>query len=441
MRAEAILRILAWFVVLVLVGAAVFLWLARRPAIPENPSAASQAFPAATIARGADLAAVGNCVACHTKPGEPAFAGGLDIPTPFGEIYSTNITPDPETGIGNWSLDAFRRAMREGVDRAGNHLYPAFPYDQYTRVSDDDIAALYAYLMTRPAVRREDTPNRLVFPLGFRPILAGWKLLFLDKGELPPRDDKSDQWNRGAYLTEGLGHCAGCHTPRNAFGALDDNRHFDGGEAEGWQAVALNASNPAPVPWTQETLQQYLRQGWNQTHGVAAGPMAEVTANLRFLPDADIEAMAVYLLDQMGSRAPRVTDRADAPAGRGAEIYAATCAQCHDAGKPQPFGGLPLSQSTPVNAPHPQNVVNLVMFGLPPADGEAAPIMPGFGNALNDADMVALLGYLRARFSAAPAWQGLDRIVGDTRSGRYRVTTLPANGIERGPANVNAKGD
>ncbi|MBA4489835.1 cytochrome c [Paracoccus sp. S1E-3] len=440
MRAEGILRLLAGLVVLAVLGLAAFLLLARRAEIAPDASAATREFAPELVARGADLAAVGNCVACHTEPGEPAFAGGFDLPTPFGDIFSTNITPDPETGIGNWSLDAFRRAMRQGVDREGNHLYPAFPYDQYTRISDADIEALYAYLMTRPAIRREDTPNELIFPLGFRPVLAGWKFLFFDEGERPVQSDKSEDWNRGAYLAEGLGHCSGCHTPRNAFGALAESRHFDGGEAEGWQAVALNAANPAPIPWTEDSLYQYLHQGWNETHGIAAGPMAEVTANLRFLPDADVRAMAVYLMDQMGTREPRVTDRADLAADRGAELYAGICAQCHEDSKPLSFGGVALSQSTPVSAPHPQNLVNLVMFGLPPADGEAAPIMPPFADALDDADMVTLLTYLRARFSAAPAWQGLDRIVRDTRSGEYPVTTLPPNGIERGPANVNAAG-
>src|SRR5688500_2049759 len=226
------LRIIAAIVVvagLVLFGLAAFAW---RSEIPAEEVAEATQFDPALIEKGAQLAAVGNCIACHTVPGSKAFAGGLAVPTPFGTIYSTNITPDPETGIGRWSETAFIRAMREGVDREGNHLYPAFPYDHYTRVTDEDNSALYAYLMTREPVAATSPENELRFPLGFLPLLAGWKLLFFEEGVFQPNPEQSEEWNRGAYLAEGLGHCGSCHTPRNRLGALDEDRHYAGGEAE-----------------------------------------------------------------------------------------------------------------------------------------------------------------------------------------------------------------
>ncbi len=218
------LRVAIGIVAVIFVAAAAFLLFAWRSEIPEDTAAAEARFAPELVAKGAQLAALGNCIACHTVPGRPAFAGGLALPTPFGTIYSTNITPDRETGIGGWSAAAFERAMREGVDREGSHLYPAFPYEHFTRVSADDNRALYAFLMTRVAVEAEAPENDLPFPLKFRPLLAGWKLLFLDSGEREPDPGQSDAWNRGRYLAEGLATVArairpAIHSaPRNATG-------------------------------------------------------------------------------------------------------------------------------------------------------------------------------------------------------------------------------
>ncbi len=234
---------------LVVVGAGGFVALAWRSEIADPTRRRAKHEPRRGEA-GAELAAVGNCVVCHTAPGGRPFAGGLALPTPFGTIYSTNITPDPETGIGRWSEAAFQRSMREGVDRQGRHLYPAFPYDHYTRVSDEDNRALYAYLMTREPVSAEPPANELPFPLNVRMVLAGWKLLFLREGAYEPDPAQSAEWNRGAYLAEGLGHCGACHSPRNAFGAVKTGEdHLAGGESEGWTAYALNHASPAPIPW------------------------------------------------------------------------------------------------------------------------------------------------------------------------------------------------
>lgn len=211
-------------------------------AVPPDP----RAFPVPLIERGATLAMIGDCVVCHTAERGVPYAGGRPLATPFGTLYATNITPDQATGIGSWSFAAFRRAMREGISRDGSHLYPALPYEHFTHVTDDDLMALYAFLMTRRAIRAPAPHNELVFPLGFRPLLAGWNLLFLHRGPFVAKPGESAEWNRGAYLVEGLGHCGGCHTPRNLAGGEERHRAFAGGVAEGWNAPALDPSNRSP---------------------------------------------------------------------------------------------------------------------------------------------------------------------------------------------------
>jgi mono/diheme cytochrome c family protein len=448
MRGWKILGLVA-AAILVCAGIA-FAALAWRPEIAAV-DVATTTFDPALVQKGAELAAVGNCIACHTVPGSKAFAGGLELPTPFGTIHSTNITPDPETGIGTWSEAAFVRAMREGVDRQGRHLYPAFPYDHFTHVTDEDNQALYAYLMTRAPVKATPPANDLMFPLQIRPLLAVWKLLYLDDGPFQPDPKRSEEWNRGAYLAEGLGHCGACHTPRNWLGAEDTSRHFEGGEAEGWVAYAIDETSPAPTPWDKPALAFFLRNGWHEKHGVSRGPMAEVTGNLAGLPESDITAIADYVAALMGERETQ-RQAAEEPgsamaeaavrggtAAQGAAIYDSACAMCHDSGRPPPFGGLDFRLSTAVNAPNPQNIVNVTLFGLPPADGEASAVMPGFAATLNDQQIADLLAYMRQRFSGKPAWEGVAEMARRTRSGEYKVAIRPADGIERAPQNVGAK--
>jgi mono/diheme cytochrome c family protein len=429
-------------------GLAAYGW---RPAIdPVDPPAAAS-FDPALVRTGAELASVGNCGTCHTAPGGKPFAGGLPLPTPFGTIFTTNITPDPETGIGRWSEAAFQRAMREGVDREGRHLYPAFPYDHFTLVTDADNRALYAFLMTRQPVSARAPANDLPFPLNQRFVLAGWKLLFLQPGPYRPDPAHDAEWNRGAYLAEGLAHCGACHTPRNLLGAEETSRRFAGGDAEGWHAVPIGSGSPAPVPWTQESLFQYLRAGWHGQHGTAQGPMGPVADSLAEVPEADVRAIAGYVASVMGQPDAGARKRGDTlmaatadPAGpgtrpqsagsqtvapaasapeAGAAIYAATCAACHESGRPSPFGGLDLRLSSAVTGDSPANLIRIIRQGVPAQSGAQGPIMPGFAAALSDRQLTALAGYLRGRFGGdRPAWSGLDSAIRAARDGEVAAS-------------------
>ena len=290
--------------VLLVGGAAAAFAIAWRPAMGAIDPSTKQSFDPALVKRGRELAALGNCNSCHTVRGGKNFAGGLPVPTPFGTVFSSNITPDPETGIGRWPEEAFRRAMRAGVDREGRHLYPTFPYDHFTNVSDDDDRALYAFLMMREPVRAPGRQNQLSFPFDQRTVIAGWKLLFLRAGAYKPDTKKSAEWNCGAYLVEGLAHCGACHTPRNALGAERTTASFAGGDVDNWQAYPINAQSPAPVPWDADALYAYLRDGFQPDHGTARGPMAEVVSNLSSVPASDVRAIATYMADVFGVPSP-----------------------------------------------------------------------------------------------------------------------------------------
>jgi mono/diheme cytochrome c family protein len=422
---------------LVIAGVAATFAIIWRPAIATIEPPSPQSFDAALVRHGRDLAAIGNCNDCHTLRGGKDFAGGVAVPTPFGTIYSSNITPDTETGIGRWSEAAFRRAMRSGVNRDGQHLYPTFPYDHFTNVSDTDDRALYAYLMTRPPVHAPARENQLSFPLDQRFVIAGWKLLFLRHGSYQPDPAHSPEWNRGAYLVEGLAHCGACHTPRNGLGAERASAQFAGADVENWYAYAINGQSPAPVPWDADALFTYLRQGWQGDHGVARGPMAEVVANLSSVPDGDIHAIATYMADVFGAPTPERRRRADEvlaqansgiavsqasdPGAAGAAIYAATCAGCHESDRALPYGGINLALSTALSGPDARNAANIILSGVRPSEEERGPIMPGFATSMSDDQVAALLTYLRARFSKQPAWAGIVTTIADAR----RSQTVP----------------
>ncbi len=415
---------LAGLAVLCCVGAVALAW---RPAIA--PVAPPTAFDPAIVVKGAQLAAIGDCAVCHAAPDGQAYAGGAPLATPFGQVYASNITPDPDSGIGAWSLAAFRRTMQQGVDRTGGFLYPAFPYNHYTHVTDADVAAIYAFLMTRQPVRAQAPDTHLPFPLDIRPLMAGWNLLFLDRGPLAPDPARDADWNRGRYLVEGLGHCQACHSPHDALGAEEAGHAYAGGLADGWEGPGLTAaSSPAAIPWTADAVYRFLRHGLDAQHAAAAGPMGQVSHDLSAVPEADVRAMSVYIASITGAPDPareqRVAARAAAaqtpPAAlantEGAVIFAGACAGCHGAGAPMMLGGRPsLALGSSVTAPTPRNATQTILYGLQPQPGERGPWMPGFASTLSDAQIAAVLRYLRARFADRPVWTGLDAAVHDIR--------------------------
>jgi len=374
-----------------------------------------QRFPREQVTKGAELAHLGNCLGCHTTEGGKPYAGGTPIKTPFGTIYGTNITPDPDTGIGRWPLVAFSRAMREGVDREGRHLYPAFPYDHFTKVTDDDIAALYAFLMTREPVRQENRANRVPVP---RAAVGLWKSRYFTPGVYQPDAARSAEWNRGAYLVQGLGHCGACHTPRNKLGAEEKDAAFAGGEVEGWHAPALNARSPSPVPWAADTLQSYLRRGIAEQHTVSAGPMQEVTHDLSHVSDEALRAIATYVVsldtrseEQRRRHAEAALERArKVKAIQGNAVYDGACADCHNRGRAEEGGALELPLGTALTIPTPRNLAYIIRDGIVPPEGERGSWMPAFAGMLTDEQLTDLLNYLRA-LSGEPAWPDVAREV------------------------------
>ena len=388
-------------------------WFGAQRAPQAAEAATPAAFDRSQVVRGAALAALGNCRTCHTADGGSAYAGGKPLQTPFGTIYSTNLTPDPETGIGRWSAEDFRRAMHEGVSRRGRHLYPAFPYDHFTRVTDEDVAAIYAFVMTRDPVRARRPSNRLVFPANVRPLLGVWKFLYFEPGRFVAQAGHTAEWNRGAYLVEGLAHCGACHTPRNAAGAEKKDEPLSGGEAEGWHAPALAGASQAPVPWTTQTLYAYLRKGFDVDHGLAAGPMAPVADSLATVPETDVRAIAVYLADFAGApqppKATAATRAASDGDAAGAMVFSGACATCHHANDAIPgVRPVPLAVTSSVNDPTPRNALRIVSEGLHPDSGEPGAMMPAFAGELTDAQIVAVVQYLRAHFSDRPPWNDVD---------------------------------
>jgi mono/diheme cytochrome c family protein len=413
--------------------------LAAHGALPERPPGLV-AFDAATVQRGAALAALGDCASCHTATFGAPYAGGVALATPFGTIHGTNITPEAETGIGRWSEAAFVRAMRDGVDRAGEQLYPAFPYDHFTHASDDDLHALYAFLMTRDPVHAPNVANALRFPFGFRPLIAGWKLLFLERGpEAAAGPMQNEAWNRGAYLVRSLGHCGACHTPRNALGAEQRSREFAGGTAEGWYAPALDEHSPSPLPWSVDELTEYLRTGIAGDHAIAAGPMQEVVASLARAPLDDVRAIATYVASRLGAAQPAQQARAAAARDRlargapaapsadaaqsdaaalalGRAVYVGACAECHDRGRAiASNSALQLPLAIAVYDPDPRSLLRIVRDGIAPPPAEPGRFMPAFGTSLSDDQLAALLTYLRASAAAAPPWPDLAAHVRESK--------------------------
>ncbi|MGB9116488.1 c-type cytochrome, partial [Bradyrhizobium sp.] len=413
------------------IAAAALPWRSIAPIARPNASV----FSLATIERGRQLAALGDCAVCHTDINGTVNAGGRAIETPFGAIYSTNITPDVETGIGAWSYPAFERAMREGIHRDGRQLYPAFPYTHFAKTTDADMQALYAYLMAQAPVRADNRAPALAFPFNWRPLMAGWNALFHRGEAFAPDATKSALWNRGAYLVEGLGHCGACHSPRNALGAEKANAYLAGGFAEGWEAPPLTSLSHAPVPWNEDELFAYLRSGESRYHGVAAGPMAPVVKELNALPDEDIRAMAIYLSsfnetaiskpkqDALAARLESLTGaRAASGSGVGLRLYEGACAVCHQVGGPPLFGSRPsLALNSNLHATVPDNLIQVVLHGIASPVSSDLGYMPAFEDSMTDDQLAELVAYLRRQFAPEkPAWTGVQAAISRIRQGISR---------------------
>jgi nicotinate dehydrogenase subunit B len=408
------------------VAAAVLPWRSIAPIARPDASV----FSAETIARGRELAALGDCAACHTSANGTINAGGRPIETPFGMIYSTNITPDPETGIGAWSYPAFERAMREGIHRDGRHLYPAFPYSHFAKATDADLQALYAHLMAQAPVRADTPKNTLAFPFNWRPLIAGWNALFHQSGVFEADPKQSAMWNRGAYLVEGLGHCGACHSPRNALGAEIETAYLAGGFAEGWEAPPLTSLSHAPIPWSEDELFAYLRSGESRFHGVAAGPMAPVVKELATLPDQDIRAMAVYLgsfnetalgkptQEALAAKLESMTaTRAVSASAVGARLYEGACAVCHAVGGAPLFGSRPsLALNSNLHAAVPDNLIQVILHGIASPASSDLGYMPAFKDSLTNDQVAELVAYLRQQFAPEkPPWTDVHAAVSRAR--------------------------
>jgi mono/diheme cytochrome c family protein len=385
--------------------AALVAWLNVRGEDPVESSALTPVTPGhEAITRGAYLARVGNCAACHTDRGGAPYAGGKGIATPFGTVYATNLTPDKETGIGQWSAAEFWRAMHNGRSRDGRLLYPAFPYPDFARVTREDSDALYAYLRSVPPVQQVNREHDLRFPYNLQASLAVWRALFFSPKKFEADTTKSADWNRGAYLVRGLGHCQACHAPRNAFGATSRDFELSGGliPMQGWYAPSLASTKEAGVQaWSVEETMNLLKTGATP-HGATMGPMAEVVfGSTQYMQDADLRAIATFL-EEIPERQPpaaaplKVSSELKA---LGARLYDANCAQCH--GK-KGEGSAPaypaLASHRTATMASPANLVKVIIHGgfAPTTAGNPRPYgMPPFGQALNDTDIAALASFVR----------------------------------------------
>ncbi|WBS05879.1 cytochrome c [Pseudoduganella sp. SL102] len=402
----------------------------RAPAV-QRP-AATQPAQSALIERGKYLAQAGDCIACHTVPGAKIFSGNRPMPTPFGTLFAPNITPDPETGIGRWTAEEFYQMMHTGRGRDGKLLYPAMPFASYTKVTRADCDAIFAYLRSVPPVRLVTREHDLRFPYNNRNLLIGWRTLYFQEGEYQPNRAKSAEWNRGAYLVEGLGHCAMCHTPINALGGSSQQEAFRGGliPMQNWYAPSLTSNKEAGLGnWALKDIMDLLQVGVSN-RGTVYGPMAEVTYNsLQHMTDDDIRAMAVYLKSLPSDEPPRPAPtnaplRADANQmfSEGRRIYADKCASCHGAeGKGKLPHYPPLANNQSIIMTSAVNPVRMVLNGGYPPGTKKNPMpygMPPFAHELSDGEIAAVVTYIRN------AWGNRAGAVGTRDVNALRSATI-----------------
>jgi mono/diheme cytochrome c family protein len=388
------------------------------------------------IERGRYLVAVGDCVACHTQAGGVPFAGGRPVSTPFGTVLSANLTPDQATGVGRYTVDTFYRALHEGIDHEGRHLYPAFPYNNYTNVTREDADAMYGYLRTLAPVQHDVDRNQLKFPFNVRESMLVWNWLFLDKGPLRADSSKSAEWNRGAYLVEGLGHCEACHTPRNVLGGPKHDQAFSGGAFDTWFAPDITPNLRTGIGgWSRDALIEFFRSGLN-VHSAASGEMGEVVAfSTSQMNDADVSAVIAYLGDRpVSTEARPATAPTRSVMLQGQAIWQDACSACHrmDArGEPRYFP--PLKNDANLQQSDPTTVIHYILAGAQHRPTERAPTplsMPAFAWKLDDAQVAAVATYARNNWgNAAPA------VTGDQVAALRRKLT-PGDAVDRRPADA-----
>ncbi|WP_038383244.1 MULTISPECIES: c-type cytochrome [Bradyrhizobium] len=398
---------------------------------PIAASAQQKAADPAVLAKGEYLARAGDCIACHTAREGKTFAGGLPMKTPFGTLYTSNITPDPQTGIGTWTSDQFYQMMHNGRFPDGGLVYPAMPFASYTKVTREDSDAIYAYLRTVPPVRQLNKPHDLTFPFNNRSLILGWRTLFFREGEFKPDPTKSAEWNRGNYLVEGLGHCGMCHTPINALGGSKQSQAFEGGliPMQYWYAPSLTSNKETGLgDWTIEEIVDYLRKGVS-AKGAVYGPMAEVVYNsLQYLNDDDVRAMAVYLkgLAQGGPPEKASTSLPSAESSLllsfGKSIYDRDCASCHGAvGQGMPPDYPPLAGNQSIQMVSAVNPIRMVLNGGYPPGTSGNPMphgMPPFAQKLSDDEVAAVVTYIRT------AWGNRGEPVSARQANELRAATL-----------------
>ncbi|MFJ7567162.1 c-type cytochrome [Herminiimonas sp. NPDC097707] len=407
MKRKYVWRTLA-LLLTVLIIAAIWLILGNRNPDLDQPSV-PPANPDEQIRQGEYLARIGNCMSCHTARGGESYAGGRAVPTPFGNIYTSNLTPDAETGLGKWSNADFWQAMHDGKSKDGSLLYPAFPYTNYTRVTRADSDAIFAYLQTLPTVQKKNIAPELRFPYDNRALLYVWRALYFRPGQYANEDKQSVEWNRGAYLAQGLGHCSACHSPRDSFGGTDMKSELGGGMIPvlNWYAPPLNGDKETSLGnWEVEHLAALMKTGVAPQRSVS-GPMAEVVAgSLQHMHKDDAHALAGYLksLPQQ-SAAPLVAaetmreESKQAMIDAGAKLYEDQCISCHQAsGKGVPSIYPALAGSRAITTPVATNAIRMVLYGgyAPSTGGNPRPYgMPPFGQSMTDEEVAAVVTYIR----------------------------------------------
>jgi mono/diheme cytochrome c family protein len=382
-----------------------------------NPSGVPATLAQASlIKKGEYLAKAADCLVCHTAKGGEAYAGGFAFVLPFGTLYSTNITPDKTTGIGNYTDAQFLAAVHRGVRADGANLYPAMPYTSYTYMTDADALAIKAYLFSLAPIDSPNKPNVLAFPFNQRWAMGVWSALFNANERFKPDADKSPEWNRGAYVAEALAHCGECHTPRNLAFALNNRKKFGGALTAGWRAYNISSDKASGVgAWHDEELIAYLARGHATGHGSAAGPMGEaVDESFSQLAPEDVQAIVAYLRsvpssvssDLPGTLAPAAPDsykegRTTAES-RGRQVYEGACASCHGwSGISDISGYATLTGARAVNDPHGTNVAQIVLAGMKRSSPAGVTEMPAFGAAYSDSDIAAVANYVTTRFGSS----------------------------------------